>query len=154
MTTQSSSWPLDAAITADLIESVAPAELSSDQRAAMRTRILRRVRANAPAGTVTLREREGEWLAVAPGITCKVLRSDSATGRQSYLLRLEPGVVAPAHAHSQIEECLVLEGDALVGDQHLASGDWHVAMPGSSHENFRTISGCLLYIQAGANPRV
>ena len=151
MTPQSSSWPLDAAITAELIESVAPAELGSDQRASMRTRILRRVRANAPAGTVTLREREGEWITIAPGITRKLLRSDPATARLSYLLRLEPGVVAPAHAHTQVEECLVLEGDVLVGEQHLGSGDWHVAMPGSSHESFRTIGGCLVFIQSEAH---
>ncbi len=117
----------------------------------MRTRILRRVRANAPAGTVTLRERDGEWITIAPGITSKLLRKDPAAARLSYLLRLEPGAVAPPHAHTQVEECLVLEGDVLVGEQHLGSGDWHVAMPGSSHENFRTIGGCLLFIQSEAH---
>lgn len=139
---------MDSQTIVALAEAVAPIELSAEQRESMRERILRRIKAAPPSGTVTLRAREGDWVTIAPGVTRKVLREDPGAGRMSCLIRMLPGTVIPNHGHSQVEECLVLEGDVLVGEQHMGVGDWHIALPGSTHRDFRTISGCLLFIQS------
>jgi anti-sigma factor ChrR (cupin superfamily) len=148
MAARDSSSPLEADSLTDLAAAVAPVELGADQRASMRERIVRRIRARPPAGTTTLRAYEGEWITIAPGVTRKLLREDRGAERMSYLIRMDPGVTAPCHPHTQVEECLVLEGEVLVGEQRIGVGDWHVAEPGSSHDDFRTVTGCLLFIQS------
>ena len=44
------------------------------------------------------------------------------------------------------EECLVLEGDLIMGDLKLLPGDFHLAAKGSAHPSATTVSGCLLYL--------
>ncbi len=139
---------LDSESVVALASAVAPAELSTTERASMRERILGRIKAAPPSGTITLRAREGNWVAIAQGVTRKMLRQDQVSGRMSYLIRMEPGTTVPNHGHAQVEECLVLEGDVLVGEQQMGAGDWHIALPGSIHHDFRTRSGCLLFIQS------
>jgi hypothetical protein len=55
-------------------------------------------------------------------------------------------VEKPAHFHAEShEECLVLEGDLIMGDMKLLPGDFHVAAKGSTHPAATTRSGCVLY---------
>lgn len=138
--------PLDADLLDALLAGVRPVELSAAQRGALRQRIRAHLRAPAPPGMLTLRARDGEWQAVAPGVTRKLLRIDAPARRASYLIRMAPGSAAPHHSHAQVEECLVLDGEVWVGEQRLAAGDWHVALPGSTHADFRSRAGCLLFI--------
>jgi anti-sigma factor ChrR (cupin superfamily) len=97
-------------------------------------------------GTLTRRAGTGVWAEMAPGVTYTVLFDDPATKRRSMLIRALPGAAIESHPHEHgYEECLVLEGDLVIGDLTLYAGDYHVAVRGSSHPATRTISGCLCY---------
>jgi quercetin dioxygenase-like cupin family protein len=139
---------IDADIADALADGVAPLELRTAERDRMRAQILKRVVSAPPSGTITVRAHEGVWQDFAPGIQIKVLHEDPATNTRSYFVRMEPGSRAPAHTHTQEEHCLVLEGEVTIGDHVMRSGDWHVARPESSHVDFSSKTGCLLFIRA------
>jgi quercetin dioxygenase-like cupin family protein len=139
---------LDAELTEALANDIAPGELSTQERDRMRARILKRAAATAPSGTQTLRSTEGVWETAQPGIEFKVLHIEAPTNTRSILIRMEPGSSVPVHSHAQEEHCLVLEGEVMIGEYIFRSGDWHVAMPGTTHSDFSTRTGCLLFIRA------
>ena len=98
-------------------------------------------------GTLTRRAGTGVWAEMAPGVTYTVLFDDPLTKRRSMLVRAEPGAIYGAHGHDEgDEECLVLEGDLIMGDLTLHAGDFHLAIKGSTHPVATTASGCLLYL--------
>ena len=98
-------------------------------------------------GTMTRRAGSGVWNEMAPGVTCTVLFEDPIAKRRSMLLRALPGAIYELHLHDQgHEECLVLEGDFIMGDLKLLAGDFHLAPKGSAHPPATTVSGCLLYL--------
>ena len=66
---------------------------------------------------------------------------------ESYVLRMEAGGSLPSHDHSNLEECLVLEGDVSFGDFALEAGDYHLAAPSFRHEVVTTRGGALMYIR-------
>jgi anti-sigma factor ChrR (cupin superfamily) len=79
-----------------------------------------------------------------PDVSWAPLSYDLATGRGSYLMRMEPGAATIPHRHAAREEYLILEGDAIEDDGRvLKPGDWIVYEPGSQHGT-RTVGGCLL----------
>jgi quercetin dioxygenase-like cupin family protein len=61
---------------------------------------------------------------------------------------MEPGSRVPVHSHTQEEQCLVVEGEVTIGEHIFRAGDWHVAMPGTTHSDFSTRTGCLVFIRA------
>jgi quercetin dioxygenase-like cupin family protein len=139
---------LDAELIDALAQAIAPVELSSQERSRMRDRILKRAAASPPSGMLTLRTNEGAWQTLAPGFSIKILRVEQSTNTRSYLVRMEAGSSAPVHSHTQEEHCLVLEGEVTIGEHIMRAGDWHVALPGTTHVDFRTKTGCLLFIRA------
>ena len=139
---------LDAELTEALMNDIAPVELSAKERDRMRARILQRAAATAPSGMQTLRNTEGIWETMAPGIAFKVLHIEPASNTRSILIRMHPGSRVPVHSHTQVEHCLVLEGEVTIGEHIFRSGDWHIAMPGTTHSDFRSTTGCLLFIRA------
>lgn len=111
-------------------------------------RIASAIGAPSPAQTAqTIRADDGQWSAVAQGVVKKVLFVDQDAGTESFLLRLDPGAILPAHDHAAVEECLVLEGDVSIGDLHLAAGDFHAVSPGTAHPQAHSVSGAMLYIR-------
>ncbi|MGH6842720.1 MAG: cupin domain-containing protein, partial [Methylocella sp.] len=97
-------------------------------------------------GTHTRRAGTGVWTEMSPGVTYTVLFEDSVAKRRSILVRALPGSNYGSHDHDEgHEECLVLEGDLIMGDLQLLAGDFHVAAKGSSHPAATTKSGCVLY---------
>jgi hypothetical protein len=101
----------------------------------------------ALSGTLTWRAGTGVWTEMSPGVTYSVLFDDPVTKRRSMLVRALPGSTYESHLHDQgHEECLVLEGDLIMGDLKLSAGDFHLAAKGSSHPPATTVSGCLLHI--------
>ena len=97
-------------------------------------------------GTQTLRAGTGVWTEMSPGVTYTVLFEDPVAKRRSILVRALPGSNYGSHFHGEgHEECLVLEGDLIMGDLKLLAGDFHLAAKGSSHPAATTMSGCLLY---------
>lgn len=98
-------------------------------------------------GTLTRRAGTGVWTEMSPGVTYTVLFDDPVTKRRSMLIRALPGSTYESHVHDQgYEECLILEGDLVMGDLTLSPGDFHVAARGSAHPRATTVSGCLLYL--------
>jgi anti-sigma factor ChrR (cupin superfamily) len=99
--------------------------------------------------TVTIRENEGEWVAVKSKITVKPLSLDRVAGTRSFLMRLQAGAQWPAHEHSVDEECLVLQGNITIGDLTISEGDYHLAPKGVAHGEFISEKGALLFLRAG-----
>ncbi|MBL8251817.1 MAG: cupin domain-containing protein [Candidatus Competibacter sp.] len=105
-----------------------------------------------PPATVTVRAGQGEWRTLAPGAEIKVLIVDRDAGFQSFLLRLSPGAMLPPHDHSILEECLLLEGDMLIGERAYSRGDYHAALPGSRHAPISTRNGGIVFIRSELRP--
>ncbi|MBO0733799.1 MAG: cupin domain-containing protein [Methylocapsa sp.] len=102
-------------------------------------------------GTFTLRAGSGVWEEMAPGVSFKVLFEDPIAKRRSILVRAQPGAIYDSHPHEEgHEECLILEGDLVIGDLKLLPGDFHVAVKGSTHPRATTDFGCLLYLSTAA----
>ncbi len=97
-------------------------------------------------GSITLRGAGADWQRMSEGVAYRMLREDKTNGRQSFLVRMDPGAVYPPHPHDEDEECLMIEGDLRFGDLELHAGDYHVALKGMSHPAGRTVQGCLLHI--------
>ena len=60
-----------------------------------------------------------------------------------------PGASLPAHDHPADEECLVLEGEVMLGDILGRAGDYHLAPKGLPHGTITSKTGALLFIRAG-----
>lgn len=74
------------------------------------------------------------WRALKiPGVLVKLLRRDGETGESTALVRLEPGSRFPAHNHPAGEEVFVIEGDVLIGPDHLRAGDYLYTPPSGKH---------------------
>jgi anti-sigma factor ChrR (cupin superfamily) len=79
---------------------------------------------------------------VAPGISCKLLATDTERGRVSMLVRLAPGTEYPPHRHAGTEELHMLHGDLIVGDRTLHAGDYLRSEAGSVDHRVWTENGC------------
>lgn len=106
-------------------------------------------KAAPPDGTTTTRANEGIWQDYSPGVQIKILNQEPQLSSMTFLVRMAPGSVFPVHDHAQEEHCLVLEGETSIGEHILCAGDWHVALPGSTHRNSTSRTGCLLLVRAG-----
>lgn len=87
--------------------------------------------------------REPEWEAVAPGISCKLLATDTKEDRVSMLVRLAPDTAYPSHRHSGIEELFLLNGELWIEDRKLQPGDYNRAEPGTADERVWSETGCI-----------
>lgn len=95
-----------------------------------------------PLPARTERYSEPAWECVGPGISCKVLATDSASHRTSMLVRLEPGTEYPPHTHADVEELHLLCGELWIGDRKLSPGDYNRAEPGTSDRRVWSETGC------------
>ncbi|MEZ5582301.1 MAG: cupin domain-containing protein [Candidatus Competibacteraceae bacterium] len=108
---------LDSSSVKAISEALKPYPLTAERKESMRSHILNRITAAAPApeGTITVRAEEGRWIAITPLIDIKVLHRDTHQNVQTALWRVQPGAFVPPHYHHLTEECLVLEGEIKVG---------------------------------------
>ena len=83
-----------------------------------------------------------EWAEVAPGISCKLLATDTERDRVSMLVRLAPGVDYPPHRHAGVEELHLLDGELVVDDKKLYPGDYIRAEAGSADARVWSETGC------------
>ncbi len=109
-----------------------------------------RIDALDPQSTMTIRADRGEWSTIGPGVEWKILHVDQACGQRSLLLKLAPGACYPAHDHSSVEECMIIEGDMIIGDLQLHAGDYHVAQAGTRHGAVTSENGGLVFIRQAA----
>jgi anti-sigma factor ChrR (cupin superfamily) len=85
---------------------------------------------------------EPEWEAVAPGIECKLLASDTKNHRVSMLVRLAPGASYPSHHHAGEEELHLLDGELWIDGRKLVPGDYNYGAPGAGDERVWSETGC------------
>ena len=83
-----------------------------------------------------------EWEQVAPGISVKMLATDTEKNSVSMLVRLEPGTDYPAHCHAGVEELHLLHGELMVDDRKLYPGDFIHAEAGSVDHRVWSETGC------------
>ncbi len=129
-----------------LADAIAPAALPEVSHQALRERIL--ARAGCMRSMVTVRASEGEWRHLAPGVTIKLLRTDGSARNMTAYIRMEPGAMLDCHTHAQDEDCLLLQGEILIGGHRLVAGDMHVAEAGTVHQAIHSPRGALLLVRA------
>lgn len=95
-----------------------------------------------------VRANEGEWRQLLPGVDIKRLYLDPSTRIETALWRIHAGAFVPAHPHTHDEECLVLEGSIIDGEQAFAAGDYLMARAGSMHARLSSPNGALLLIRS------
>jgi quercetin dioxygenase-like cupin family protein len=103
-------------------------------------------------GTITKRAGTGQWVQAAPGLKIKILNEIAAASRQTFMAWLEPGAEYTDHDHDQDEEIYMVEGDLIIGDVVLKTGDFHVARAGKHHPTHRTKTGCICIISQALGP--
>jgi anti-sigma factor ChrR (cupin superfamily) len=135
-----------AALIAESVAPVAPP-------ASLRDRLLNRVSDYETLKPIAdVRPYDGAWVtAGAPGVDMKVLFRDTALGRTTMLVRMQPGAALPAHRHHDDEQCLVVKGDVRWRDIVYEEGDFVVMGRDSDHPEIHTVKGNLLLIIAGRN---
>jgi anti-sigma factor ChrR (cupin superfamily) len=108
-------------------------------------RLSRRVAAETgadPEPAAASRWEEPEWEEVAPGVSCKLLATDTERHVVSMLVRLAPGVEYPPHTHAGLEELHLLEGELWIDDRKLHAGDYSRAEAGTSDARVWSETGC------------
>ena len=96
----------------------------------------------APAVSPPRRAAEPEWNEAAPGISCKLLATDTEKHRVSMLVRLAPGTEYPPHRHSGVEELHLLQGELMIDDRKLYPGDYNRSEPGTVDRRVWSETGC------------
>ena len=95
-----------------------------------------------PVPAAFAEEREPEWEDVAPGISCKLLATDTERCRVSMLVRLAPGAAYPSHTHADTEELHLLQGELWIDDRKLYPGDFNKAEAGTRDQRVWSETGC------------
>jgi anti-sigma factor ChrR (cupin superfamily) len=95
-----------------------------------------------PLAQTALDRLESQWDEAAPGITCKLLATDTGRHRVSMLVRLAPGTAYPPHVHAWSEELHLLAGELYIDDRKLYPGDYNRADPGTSDKRVWSETGC------------
>ncbi len=122
----------------------------SDVAARIKLRVFQRIAA-ADKHLVAIPADADTWKPFLPGVAIKVLHRHA--DMMSYLLRMQPGSVIPAHRHPHEEECVVLEGSIHIGDVRLSAGGFLLVHEGVLHgELVAESEGATLYLR-GARPR-
>jgi anti-sigma factor ChrR (cupin superfamily) len=85
---------------------------------------------------------EPAWEEVAPGISCKLLATDTEKHMVSMLVRLAPGTDYPPHTHAGVEELHLLDGELWIDDRKLYPGDYNRAEPGTGDDRVWSETGC------------
>lgn len=85
---------------------------------------------------------EPEWEEAAPGISVKLLATDTEHHVISMLVRLAPGAAYPPHTHAGIEELHLLDGELWIEDRKLYPGDYNRAEAGTGDKRVWSETGC------------
>lgn len=112
--------------------------------ASLQERLARRIAAETGGEPVVPERRwsEPKWEDVAPGISCKLLATDTDKQVVSMLVRLAPGAEYPPHTHAGVEELHLLDGELWIDDRKLYPGDYNRGEPGASDQRVWSETGC------------
>lgn len=142
---------LSAAMAGKIGASLKTGVMPPDRKRALRERLMENLR-NADDPLCIVRADEGEWVETAPGIQIKLLYREPSGPCTTSLWRLQPGASVGPHAHDHDEECLVLEGEILVGGVSLKAGDFLLGQVGVDHPEVTSPNGALLLIRSSEPP--
>ena len=128
-----------------ILVTIAPVE----PPASVKTTLLEKLKATQLPG-IRFRFADEDEFAPTPyaGIAIRILNKDRERKQFTFLMRMEPGASYPSHPHDGPEECLVLEGEIVVGGVRMKKGDYQRAEPGHDHCEQFSETGALLYITA------
>lgn len=93
---------------------------------------------------------DATWQDFCPGVRIKELCDGGE--RRSVLVRMNAGARVNAHHHGLEEECMMLGGEAFIGDTLLRSGEYQLAPQGSRHGAVQTDVGALFYVHGSLDP--
>jgi ChrR Cupin-like domain len=93
---------------------------------------------------------EDGWEDFCPGVRIRALWHGGE--RSSMLVRMQAGAKVNPHAHPLEEECMMLAGEAFVGDTLLRSTEYQLAPMGSRHGAVTTDVGALFYVHGSLDP--
>ena len=113
--------------------------------ASLADRLAFRLRADGVVGVVaptTPPREEPPWEDVAPGISVKLLATDTARKRVSMLVRLQPNAAYPAHTHAGVEELQLLDGELWIDERKLLPGAYNRAEAGTGDQKVWSETGC------------
>lgn len=96
--------------------------------------------------TISLRKDEGEWVKFEKGIQIKFLFNDPVNKTVTSLMRLRPGSVIPRHKHIGVEQCYVVEGEMILGNDRYTAGDFFCAMPDTVHDTITSETGGVILL--------
>ena len=86
------------------------------------------------AETLVARTHGSQWQDCgAPGFWIKPLYEDVSGGQRTWLMRVEPGASAPAHAHEETEQIYVIEGSFFDEENTYRAGDFAIRAPDVMH---------------------
>jgi hypothetical protein len=125
--------------------------------ARVRQRLMQRIAQDSTPLHLTVPADDAQWRPFLPGIDRKMLHRHASTpggppgGLMSYLLRLAPGAVLPAHHHPVDEECVVLSGVLKIGNAlEVPAGGFHMGRQNVAHEAITTELGAVIYLRGAA----
>lgn len=95
-------------------------------------------------------EDDAAWQDFGPGVRIRELWNGGE--RRSVLVRMSAGAQVNSHRHGLEEECLMLAGEAFIGDTLLRSGEYQLAPQGSRHGAVQTDVGALFYVHGSLDP--
>ena len=72
--------------------------------------------------------------------------------RRSVLVRMRAGASVGAHGHGLEEECMMVAGEAFIGDTLLRSGEYQWAPQGSRHGAVATDVGAVFFVSGSLDP--
>lgn len=130
------------------VDALKETQLSDAQRQALGERVLAATAECTPPLTETVRAQSVPWQQAWTGVWLRVMRRDVGADLQVTVLRIEEGGRVPGHVHAKDEECLVLEGEILIGSHRLRQGDYHLARAGTHHPDITSPSGALLMVRS------
>jgi anti-sigma factor ChrR (cupin superfamily) len=85
---------------------------------------------------------ESDWEEATPGLSYKLLATDTEKDRVSLLVRLAPGAAYPPHRHAAVEELYLLHGELMIDDKKLYPGDYNRSEPGTADQRIWSETGC------------
>ena len=107
-----------------------------------------------PVRSVPEPQAESSWEEAAPGLSFRLLATDTENDRVSMLVRLEPGVAYPPHTHVGVEELYLLSGELWIDDKKLYPGDYNRAEAGTGDQRVWSETGCTCVLLTSTRDRL
>ena len=107
-----------------------------------------------PVRSVPEPQAESSWEEAAPGLSFRLLATDTENDRVSMLVRLAPGVAYPPHTHVGVEELYLLSGELWIDDKKLYPGDYNRAEAGTGDQRVWSETGCTCVLLTSTRDRL